>query len=69
MNGIRDCLNPDFNLEMVFLSSEFRDTPGELPDIIAKEGTPNATYERYLYNTYGNIDLITIPEITYPYLD
>jgi len=67
VSGIRDCINPDFNLEMVFLSSEFGDTALGLPGIIAEQGAPSEAYEREIYNTYRNIDVIGIPEITEPY--
>ena len=77
IQGIRDCINPDFNLEMVFLSSEFGGTPPNLPETISEwTGPINDDYERSLYNetTYNDvrmrtIDVITIPEITEPYRD
>lgn len=70
IRGLRDLINPDFNLEMVFLSSEFGDTPDNLPTTIAAPDVPYkgyASYDEYLNNTYRNIDVITIPEITTPY--
>lgn len=67
IRGIRDCINPDHNLEMVFLSSEFTATTEDLPDIIAAQEEVTDAYERYLYQTYRTIDVITIPEITEPY--
>ncbi|MFC1631683.1 hypothetical protein ACFL2I_03920, partial [Candidatus Omnitrophota bacterium] len=67
VHGIRDCVNPDFNLEMVFFSSDFGDTPGDLPITIASQENVDQAYETWLYNHYRNIDVITIPEITEPY--
>ena len=68
VHGIRDLINPDHNLEMVFFSSEFEGTPEDLPDIIAAyEGEIDDQYEIDLYNAYRTIDVITIPEITEPY--
>jgi hypothetical protein len=71
--GIRDLINPDYNLEMVFLSSEFKDTPWELPQTIAEEIEGRETeqsqkdYLLHLYTHTRSIDVITIPEITKPY--
>jgi hypothetical protein len=71
--GLRDLVNPDYNLEMVFLSSEFKDTPWELPQTIAEEMEGRGTeqlWEDYLFELYTHtrsIDVITIPEITEPY--
>lgn len=69
VRGIRDCINPDFNLEMVFLSSEFAGTDPDLPTTIAEYGRPTEAYERAIYNNNRTIDVITIPEITEPYRD
>lgn len=77
IRGIRDLLNPDYNLEMVFFSSEFGDTPGDLPNEIAdymEEELSEAERESYIEGLYNNpsirtIDVITIPEITTPYVE
>lgn len=65
--GIRDCINPEHNLQMVFFSSDFGDnTPANPKDIIIE--TPQGTIDEVaIYNTYRNIDVITVPEITEPY--
>ncbi|MCQ9208134.1 MAG: FecR family protein, partial [Omnitrophica bacterium] len=67
VRGVRDLINPDFNLEMVFLSSEFAGTDPNLPLTIAEQGTPGEAYESQIYNSNRTIDVITIPEITEPY--
>ncbi len=67
INGIRDLINPDYNLEMVFLSSEFPGTNPGLPETI--EGNPDYADEKEIYNNNRTIDVITIPEITTPYKD
>ena len=73
VNGIRDCLNPDFNMEMVFLSSEFPGTSPELPDNIENymsddhSEAERSAYIESIYNDNISIDVISIPEITTPY--
>ena len=66
IEGIRALVNPYYNLEMVFFSSKFG-TYYELPDDIAEKEVVDDAYERLLYQTYRNIDVITIPGITEPY--
>jgi hypothetical protein len=68
-NGIRDCINPDFNVEMVFFSSEFEGNEYSLSDIDAMDdegesGGPSYSQQLDLYQKNPNIDVITIPEIT-----
>ena len=67
IHGIRDCINPDFNLEMVFLSSEFPGTDPNLPENI--HDVPDDAYERELYNSNRTIDVISIWDITEPYTE
>ena len=69
IRGIRDLINPEYNLEMVFFSSLFGDTQWELPRDIDAMAEAGEVDEISIYNSNRNIDVITIPEITEPYRD
>ncbi|HDM37562.1 MAG TPA: hypothetical protein ENG55_00705, partial [Candidatus Omnitrophica bacterium] len=64
VHGIRDCLNPDFNMEMVFYSSEFAGTGDNdiLTPVWRGEDVPASVYQNN-----PSIDVIAIPEVTTPY--
>ncbi|MBN3039362.1 MAG: FecR domain-containing protein [Candidatus Omnitrophica bacterium] len=69
----RNVINPLYNMEMVFFSSEFGDTDPGLPEDIFDTFDPSGggsfSYadELAIYNANRSIDVITIPEITAPY--